>query len=472
MGKAVNQQLPIVQQQQQQPRHSSRTFLCQRCAVGVSRFFSFKCALVLMLSLAAFFSALFGVLPFRYKHPGFDAKTSIKLSATVQSYFQLQKPISELIPYISRLEYDINEEIGVLSFKVAVLSMHPADPSNWNSLSNWTDVVFGFIPDPINSTTNPVALSVLKLSLIDLFLQQYNLTLTSTIFGEPSSFEILKYPGGVTIIPERTPLLSLPLVNFTLNSSIYDIKENLPVLKEQLKLGLHLTPYEMVYVQVTNKHGSTKDPPVMVEALVASDIPIQPERLRQLAQIITGSPSMENLGLDHSVFGKVKEISLSSFLNHSLYAPAPTPTPAPAPTPTPTPAPTPSQSPSPSPSIDYHSGPSMAPSYSPGLSPNSHHAPAPCPTCYANEPLPRPHNAPQHSLSPNSGSPSPTPIAAQGCQHCGSDDSPSPSPTSRNLSPHSPRKSPGAVSTPQTAPTSPSYIHSYEAPMSTNSFGG
>ncbi|KAG6425092.1 hypothetical protein SASPL_115516 [Salvia splendens] len=263
MGKAVNQQLPIVQQQQ--PRHSSRTFLCQRCAVGVSRFFSFKCALVLMLSLAAFFSALFWVLPFRYQHPGFDAKTSIKLSgelliptcligATVQSYFQLQKPISELIPYISRLEYDINEEIGVLSFKVAVLSMHPADPSNWNSLSNWTDVVFGFIPDPINSTTNPVALSVLKLSLIDLFLQQYNLTLTSTIFGEPSSFEILKFPGGVTIIPESTPLLSLPLVNFTLNSSIYDIKENLPVLKEQLKLGLHLTPNEVKLISTLEYH--------------------------------------------------------------------------------------------------------------------------------------------------------------------------------------------------------------------------
>ncbi|KAL1564688.1 endochitinase A1-like isoform X1 [Salvia divinorum] len=443
MGKAVNQQLPVVQQQ---PRHSSRTFLCQRCAVGVSRFFSFKCALVLMLSLAAFFSALFWVLPFRYEHPGFDAKTSVKLSATVQSYFQLQKPISELIPYISRLEYDVNEEIGVLSFKVAILSMHPTDTSNWNSLSNWTGVVFGFLPDPINSTTNPVALSVLKLSLIDLFLQQYNLTLTSTIFGEPSSFEILKFPGGVTIIPESTPLLSLPLVNFTLNSSIYDIKENLPVLKEQLKLGLHLTPNEMVYIQVTNKHGSTKDPPAMVEALVASDIPIQPERLRQLAQIITGSPSMENLGLDHSVFGKVKEISLSSFLNHSLYAPAPTPTPTP----------------SPSPSLEsaYHSGPSMAPSYSPGLSPNSHHAPAPCPTCYAYEPSPSPHNAHQHSLAPNSGSPSPTPIAAQGCQHCGSDNSPSPSPTARNLSPHSPRNSPVAVSTPQTAPTSSSYTHS------------
>lgn len=123
--------------------------------------------------------------------------------------------------------------------------MHQADLSNRNSLSNCTDVVFGFLPDPINSTTNPVALSLLKSSLIDLFLQLYNLTLTSTIFGEPSLFEILKCPGGVTIIPERTPLLSLPLVNFTLNSSIYDIKENLPELKKQLTLGLHLMPNEV-----------------------------------------------------------------------------------------------------------------------------------------------------------------------------------------------------------------------------------
>ncbi|XP_057806136.1 formin-like protein 7 isoform X2 [Salvia miltiorrhiza] len=443
MGKADNHQLPVVQQ----PRGSSRTFLCQRCAVGASRLFSFKCAVVLMLSVAAFFSAFFWLLPLRYKQPGFDAKSSIKLSATVQSYFQLQKPISELIPYISRLEYDVNEEIGVPSLKVAVLSMHQADLSNWNSLSNWTDVLLGFLPDPINSAPNPVALSLLKSSLIDLFLQQYNLTLTSTIFGEPSSFEILKVPGGITIIPERTPLLSLPLVNFTLNSSIYDIKENLPELKEQLKLGLHLMPNEMVYIQVTNKHGSTKDPPVMVEALVASEIPIQPERLKQLAQIITGSPPVENLGLDHSVFGKVKEISLSSFLNHSLYAPAPTPTPTPTP------------SPSPSPERAYHTGPSMVPSYSPGLSPNSRHALPPCPTCYAYEPSPSPHNAPQHSLSPNSGSP--TPLGAQGCHHCSSDDSPSPSPTSHpdqlspNLSPRSTRKSPVAVSSPQTSPASP-----------------
>lgn len=195
----------------------------------------------------------------------------------------------------------------------------------------------------------------------------------------------------------------------------------------------------MVYIQVTNKHGSTKDPPVMVEALVASDIPIQPERLRQLAQIITGSHPMNNLGLDHSVFGKVKEIRLSSYLNHSLYAPAPTPTPAPTP------------SPSPSPERAYHTEPSMVPSYSPGLSPNSHNALPPCPISYAYKPSHSPHEAPYHILSPNSGSP----IGAQGCQKCTPDlASPTslPDQISPNMASRSTRKSLVAVFTPKTSP--------------------
>ncbi|KAK6156953.1 hypothetical protein DH2020_011201 [Rehmannia glutinosa] len=293
MGKADNHRLPVVQQSH--GTSASRTFLYQRCAMGFYRLLSFKCAVVLILSVAAFLSAFFWALPIRYRQAGFDAKDSVKLSATVQSYFKLEKPVYELVPYVARLEYDINDEIGVPSSKVAVLSMHQAD------LPNRTNVVFGFLPDPINSTMNVVALSLLRPLLTDLFLRQYNLTLTSPIFGEPSSFEILKFPGGITIIPEQAALISQPLVNFTLNSSIYDIKENLSELKYQLKLGLRLMPNEAVYIQVTNNHGSTKDPPVIVEASVASDVgTILPERLIQLAQIITGSPSAENLGLDHS----------------------------------------------------------------------------------------------------------------------------------------------------------------------------
>ncbi|PIN20059.1 hypothetical protein CDL12_07257 [Handroanthus impetiginosus] len=451
MGKADNQRLPVVQQQSP-ARSASGTFLCRRCAMGLYRFSSVKCAVVLILTVAAFLSAFFWILPIRYRQAGFDAKDSIKLSANVQSYFKLQKPVAELVPYVARLEYDINEEIGVPSLKVAVLSMHQA------RLSNRTDVVFGFLPDPINSTLNPVALSLLRSSLIDLFLQQYNLTLTSTIFGKPTSFEILNFPGGITVMLERAALISQPLFNFTLNSSIYDIKENLPELKEQLKLGLRLLPNEVVYIQVTNKHGSTKDPPVTVEASVASYLgTILPERWRQLAQIITRSPPKENLGLDHSVFGKVKEISLSSFLKHSLHAPAP------APTPTPTPAPAPSPT-------------SMVPSYPPAFTPSSHHSP--CPNCYTSappgaspSPAPNPQNVPHYSLSPVSNSPAPSVIHES--PHCGSTDLPSPSPASHpdqmspNLSPHASSESPVAVSTPQISPAhspSPGFTNGPQGP--------
>ncbi|GER24687.1 hydroxyproline-rich glycoprotein family protein [Striga asiatica] len=379
MGKADNQRLPVVQ-----PSNSgsaSATFFpCRRCAMGCFRLSSVKCGVVLALSLAAFLSAFFWLLPIRYRQAGFDAKDSIKLSATVQSYFKLQKPVHELVPYVARLEYDINDEIGVPSSKVAVLSMHQAE------LPNQTYVVFGFLPDPINSTMNIVALTLLKSSLIDLFLEQYNLTLTSSIFGEPSSFEILKFPGGFTIIPEQVNLITQPLMNFTLNSSIYDIKENLKELKDQLRFGLHLMPNEVVYIQVTSRHGSTKDSPVTVEASVASDKgTILPERLIQLAQIITGSPPTENLGLDHSIFGKVKEISLSSFLNHSLYAP----TPAPIPTPTPSP--------------DY---PAFAPQIPPSLPPSSNcHSPSPISypeqisPNLSPQPVLRPQSSPGHPLS-------------------------------------------------------------------------
>ncbi|KAI3448319.1 hypothetical protein Pfo_004984 [Paulownia fortunei] len=437
MGKVDNQQLPVVQQQ------SSGTFLCRRCSVGVHKLINFKCAVVLMLSIAAFLSALFWVLPFRYRQAGFDAKDTIRLSATVQAYFRLQKPVSELVPYIARLEYDLNGEMGVPSSKVAILSMHQ------EGKSNWTNVVFGFLPDPINITTNPVSLSLLKSSLIDLFLQQCNLTLNSSLFGDPSSFEIFKFPGGITIIPERAALiLHIPevLFNFTLNSSIYEIKENLLELKEQLKLGLHLMHNEVVYIQVTNKHGSTKDPPVTVEASVVSDLGTLPlERLRQLAQIIT-DPA-ENLGLDHSVFGKVKEISLSSFLNHLLHAPTPIPSPSPSP------------SPALSPEQIYETGPSVAPS-SPAFSPNFHHSIPPCPNCCASAPSGANQHLPLYSLSPRADSPESS--VAHGSPHCWSTDPPIPSPTSHpdqlppKISPPASTKSPDsplAGSTPQISPS-------------------
>lgn len=54
---------------------------------------------------------------------------------------------------------------------------------------------------------------------------------------------------------------------------------------------------QSVFVQVTNKAGSTKDPPVTVQASVVSTLGgLDPQRLKGLAQEIRGSPPAKNLG--------------------------------------------------------------------------------------------------------------------------------------------------------------------------------
>lgn len=105
-------------------------------------------------------------------------------------------------------------------------------------------------------------------------------------------------------------------------------------------------------MQVTNKAGSTRDPPVTVQASILSDLGnLVPLRLKQLAQTITRSSPARNLGLDNSIFGKVKEISLSSYLYHTLDAPTPSPAPSPSPVLNEYAGPTISPSPDPSPQI-------------------------------------------------------------------------------------------------------------------------
>lgn len=144
---------------------------------------------------------------------------------------------------------------------------------------------------------------------------------------------------------------------------------------------------QSVFLQISNKVGSTKDPPVVVEASVYSDIgSLQPQRLKQLAQIIMGSVPKSNLGLDNSVFGKVNQVSLSSFLNRTVHAASPAPTPAPAPNEPlwPSPSPSPSVSSSPSP------------------------APAPLSNCRRLRSHARHHCGPAHGEEPSS---SPSPIA-------------------------------------------------------------
>lgn len=129
--------------------------------------------------------------------------------------------------------------------QVAVLSMHRS------GASNRTDVVFGVLSNPVNIPINPVYLSVLRSSLIEVYLKQSNLTVTTSIFGQLSKFEILKFQGGITVIPMEAALIwDTPqiLFNFTLNNSISDILGNFSVFKDQLKSGLHLSSYEVCYL--------------------------------------------------------------------------------------------------------------------------------------------------------------------------------------------------------------------------------
>ncbi|CAL5358420.1 unnamed protein product [Camellia sinensis] len=481
MGKVEEQQLHLRQQQVEGTRSRrfiASTILCQRCSVGLSTIgqeFNLKCVFVLIFSLSVFLPVIFWLLPLHSSLSGFDAKYAIKHSATVHAYFRLQKPVSELVPCIGRLGYDINSEIGVPYTKVAVLSIHRAHASNW------TNVVFGVLSDPIDVPINPVSLSVLRSSLIELFLQLSNLTLTTSLFGQPTSFEILKFPGGITVIPDQSASIwqiSQILFNFTLPNSIDEIKENLGELKEQLKSGLHLRSYENVYVQVTNTNGSTRDPPVTVQAAIISELgSLLPQRLKQLAQTITGSPPAQNLGLNNSVFGKVKEISLSCYLNHTIDATSPTPSPAPAPAQNDY-APAPAQNDDAEPPIAP--SPDFSPSYFPAPEPDFHHHSPPCFNCDASSPSddnypypPSPEDGRRHSLPPISNSPAPSMVGTRPSRrspHCGSKIPPSPSPTSDSdttapsaFSPYAPRSYPPSVGpTPQLSPDlSPLPVVSY-----------
>jgi hypothetical protein len=90
-----------------------------------------------------------------------------------------------------------------------------------------------------------------------------------------------------------------------------------------------------LYIKLTNLYGSTIAPPTTVQASIVFRVgnhqPSFP-RMKQLAQTIANSSS-RNMGLNHRVFGRVKQISLSSYLSHSLHSGGDTVAPSPAPMP-------------------------------------------------------------------------------------------------------------------------------------------
>lgn len=125
---------------------------------------------------------------------------------------------------------------------MAVLSLDPIPESNM------TKVVFAVDPDGKYSEMSSADISLIRASFQSLVIRQSHLQLTPSLFGHSSSFEVLKFKGGITIIPQQSafPLQKVQtLFNFTLNFSIYQIQLNFNELTSQLKSGLHLAPFEV-----------------------------------------------------------------------------------------------------------------------------------------------------------------------------------------------------------------------------------
>ncbi|XP_062199391.1 uncharacterized protein LOC133901872 [Phragmites australis] len=350
-----------------------------RACGAIGRAVSFRCVLVLLLAAGVLIPALFLLVPSRKE--GYLSDDPDVLASEIKVGFTLEKPASFLNAHIDKLGSDIFEEIGVPNSKVSIVSMRPLT-SKYS-----THVVFGVLPYPKDASISLPALSVLRSSLIEMMLQQVNLSLTPSLFGHPSSFELLRFPGGIDVIPAQSgSIWADPLFNFVLNNSIYQILGNLTELKDQLKLGLNLRSYEKIILQLRNEIGSSVEAPATVEASVLDGSSnLLPDRLKQLAKLIS-KLNARNLGLNHSVFGKVKGVQLSSYLQHKISDLSPSPSPSPSPSTYPSASPSPSPTPSFSPfgSIPYPAPPTyMNPSLPPQASPPlwSRHPCFPCSTC-------------------------------------------------------------------------------------------
>lgn len=115
--------------------------------------------------------------------------------------------------------------------------------------SNRTKVVFGLDPDADDSEIPSMSVSLIRSILATLVTNQSSLRITKSLFGEAFSFEVLKFPGGITIIPPQSAFLLQKvqiLFNFTLNFSIHQIQVHFSELTSQLEAGLRLAPYEVL----------------------------------------------------------------------------------------------------------------------------------------------------------------------------------------------------------------------------------
>ncbi|KAJ0245834.1 Hydroxyproline-rich glycoprotein family protein [Hirschfeldia incana] len=378
------------------------------CSARIYRCFSLRCVLILAFSAAVFLSAVFWLPPFL----GLSDRDDLDLDPRFKDHrivasFDVDKPVSFLEDNLLQLENDITDEISFPMIKVKVLALE-----RWGNL-NRTMVIFAIDPKNKNSKIPTEIESLIKAAFEILVTNQFSFQLTESLFGQAFFFEVLKFPGGITVIPSQ-PIFPLQktqlLFNFTLNFSIYQIQSNFEELASQLKKGINLAPYENLYITLSNSRGSTLAPPTTVHSSALLTFGTS-SRLKQLAQTITNSHS-KNLGLNHTVFGKVKQVRLSSILPHS-----------------------PSPSPSPQPETHkhyphhHHDHQELAPepspvtkSLAPASAPIKHlhlhrRSPPPCPyeqrgrpkgknALNHHSPTPAPHRSQQHAPAPNHRPPS------------------------------------------------------------------
>ncbi|KAL3632605.1 hypothetical protein CASFOL_025589 [Castilleja foliolosa] len=323
------------------------------CCLVCSRFrklVNLRCVFALALGVAVLLSAVFWLPFFKFgdhKDPDLDYG-----GHNIVASFMLRKPASFLQEHILQLEGDIFDVMSFSSTKVEIISLEPS------ATPNVTKVVFAVESD----VTTRSLIKELFVSLVTP--QSVVLHLTDSLFGDPFEFEVLKFIGGITVSPAQKAFLMQNvqiLFNFTLNYSIDEILVNFKELRSQLYTGLHLAPYENLYIRLTNLKGSTVAPPTTVMSQVLLTVGSNPSKssLKQLAQTITGSHS-KNLGLNNTVFGRVKQVSLSSVLQHSLGG---GPSPAPSPF---------SLAPSHHHHLHHHHEPSLPPDISPSP-PTGHH---------------------------------------------------------------------------------------------------
>ncbi|KAK7336393.1 hypothetical protein VNO77_16933 [Canavalia gladiata] len=334
MGKTEEEQRPLPSSED--PPQNAETECRCRCS-RIRKLVGIRCILVFVLSLAVFLPAVFWLPPFLRLADRKNLHTDSKYKGhDIVASFIVNKSASLLEDNKLQLADEIYDEIEAPSTKVVIVSLDPLPGPNK------TKVVFAVDPEDKDTGMSSAAISLIRASFTSLVIHQSILQLTSSsLFGDPFFFEVLKFKGGITIILEQNafPLQKMQAIfSFNLNVPIYQIQSNFNELTSQLKSGLHLASFENLHVSLSNSEGSTVDAPTVVQSsvLLAVGIPSN-QRLKQLAQSIMGP---HNLGLNNTEFGRVKQVRLSSILQHSLHGNdssgsvgSPSPSPAPLPHP-------------------------------------------------------------------------------------------------------------------------------------------